>query len=556
MSDALTWSPTAASPNEPAASAQEDAQDHDALRPGTRIDEFEIVRVLGVGGFGIVYLALDQVLMRQVAIKEYMPSSLAGRGKGPMVSVRSASLVETFATGLESFFNEARMLASFDHPSLVKVHRFWKANGTAYMVMPYYPGQTLKQTRAAMPAAPDEAWLRALAEPLLGALETLHAQGVYHRDIAPDNILLLADGRPLLLDFGSARRVIGDRTQTLTAILKPNFAPIEQYADDSAMRQGPWTDLYALGATLHFVLTGQAPTPAVLRAVRDTLPPLANRDANPFPGVGDPFLAVVDWSLALAPETRPQTAGEMRRAIGGELVPPPPAARFLALPAVTAESGMIDVPLDTMPVAPRPAAAVPAEPIVAAAPRLSSRRGFWIAGAASVAVMLVAIAWVMRPAGSPGAAEDIAAAALKVVPVQAADAASRSSASVAAGAAAASMPLGTNAATATTAAVAAAPASAAHKPPPAASAAAAAVAVAAAARRPRIAEAPAASAPATAAAVVAATHDAGDFCSGMNFFSRTVCLTRECRLPQNANQPQCVAIRRTDEERQQSMERH
>jgi non-specific serine/threonine protein kinase len=277
----------------------------------------------------------------------------------------------------------------------------------------------------------------------------------------------------------------------------------------------------------------------VLRAVRDTLPPLANRDANPFPGVGDPFLAVVDWSLALAPETRPQTAGEMRRAIDGHLAPPPPAARFLPLPAVAAESGMIDVPLDTMPVAQRPA--------TAAAPRRRSGRGFWIAGVASAAVLLVAIAWVLRSAGSPGAAEDIAAVALKVVPVQAADAASRSSASVAAGAAAAT-------ATATTAVIAAAPAAATHKPPPAASTAPAVVAVAA--RRPRIAEAPAASAPATAAAVVVATRAAGEFCSGMNFFSRTVCLTRECRLPQNANQPQCVAIRRTDEERQQGMERH
>ena len=160
--------------------------DHDALLPGTRLDEFKIVRLLGAGGFGIVYLALDTVLLRQIAIKEYMPIALAGRGEGARVSMRSPAHAETFALGLESFFNEARLLASFDHPALVKVYRFWKANGTAYMVMPYYPGHTLKEARRGMSVPPDEAWLRAVVEPLLGALELLHSEGVYHRDIAPD----------------------------------------------------------------------------------------------------------------------------------------------------------------------------------------------------------------------------------------------------------------------------------------------------------------------------------------------------------------------------------
>ena len=205
--------------------------------------------------------------------------------------MRSPDLGEAFALGLESFFNEARLLACFDHPSLVKVYRCWKAHGTAYMAMQYYPGVTLKQARRGMVAAPDEAWLRAFIEPLLDVLELLHGQGVFHRDIAPDNILLLPDGRPVLLDFGSARRVIGDATQSLTAVLKPNFAPIEQYADMAGMRQGPWTDIYALGATVHFMLTGDAPAPAVLRAVRDAKPALAGarwrcvcRRASPVSG--------------------------------------------------------------------------------------------------------------------------------------------------------------------------------------------------------------------------------------------------------------------------------
>jgi serine/threonine protein kinase len=548
MSDALTWSTTAASSRGAESHSREptpedDGQDHDALRPGTRIDEFEIVRVLGAGGFGIVYLALDQVLMRHVAIKEYMPTSLAGRGKGSMVSVRSAALVETFATGLESFFNEARMLASFDHPSLVKVHRFWKANGTAYMVMQYYPGQTLKEARTAMTAAPDEAWLRSLAEPLLGALETLHAQGVYHRDIAPDNILLLPDGRPVLLDFGSARRVIGDRTQTLTAILKPNFAPVEQYADDAAMRQGPWTDLYALGATLHFVLTGNAPTPAVLRAVRDSLPPLANREAAAFPGVGDEFLAVIDWSLALAPEARPQTAGEMRRALCGEFAVPPLAARFAAPPALIEGER---ASLKTVPVVRRgmvPAA--PSNEVEAAAAVAGKPRRSVLVGGLGVAVMLVAaIIWVAQPRAPSAARESTsAAAALSAIPLAAADAASQSNTHPSN-----DVPI------ASTAAIAPTPAAAVRKASSSAPGLASTVAVASAgtaasaaatARRQRSSEAP--------PALVMQREP--ELCGGMNFFSRTVCLARECRSPQHANQPACVDIRRTEEDRQQSMER-
>jgi serine/threonine protein kinase len=300
---------------------------HEALRPGVHLDEFEVIRVLGSGGFGIVYLALDKILLRYVAIKEYLPTALAGRGEGWKVSVRSTPQAETFALGLDSFFNEARMLASFDHPSLVKVHRFWKANGTAYMAMQYYPGQTLRDARSAMTTPPDEAWLRAFIDPLLGALEVLHKQGVYHRDIAPDNILLLPDGHPVLLDFGSARRVIGDLTQSLTAVLKPNFSPIEQYADEAGMRQGAWTDLYALGATVHFTLTGKTPTPAVMRVVRDVLPALSATESAGYSGLSARFLSAVDWLTAVSPQDRPQSVESFRLALEGKLVPPTPTPR-------------------------------------------------------------------------------------------------------------------------------------------------------------------------------------------------------------------------------------
>src|ERR1700712_3955781 len=284
--------------DKPALGEVQKANQSNALALGAQVDEFEIVRVLGVGGFGIVYLALDRILLRYVAVKEYLPTSLAERHVG-RVSARTLNQAQTFNLGLEAFFNEARMLASFDHPSLVKVFRFWKANGTAYMAMQYYPGRTLKDVREVMDSPPDEPWLRALIDPLLGALGALHREDVYHRDISPDNILLLPDGRPVLLDFGSARRVISDSTQALTAILKPNFSPIEQYANDDGMKQGAWTDLYALGATLEYSLTGRIPKPAVMRAIKDDAPCLSSGD---FCNVSAEFLATVDWMQSLAPE--------------------------------------------------------------------------------------------------------------------------------------------------------------------------------------------------------------------------------------------------------------
>src|SRR5262245_64732153 len=133
------------------------------------------------------------------------------------------------------------MLAQSDHPSLVKVYRFWEANGTAYMVMPFYQGITLKEALRREKAPPDEVRLKQLLAQLLDALEVIHRTQALHRDIAPDNILILPDGNPVLLDFGAARRVITDRTQTLTAILKPGYAPVEQYGESPSLKQGPWT---------------------------------------------------------------------------------------------------------------------------------------------------------------------------------------------------------------------------------------------------------------------------------------------------------------------------
>lgn len=284
--------------------------DGNSLPVGTRLAEFELTRTLGEGGFGIVYLAMDHSLHRKVALKEYMPSQLASRGAGTSVNVKAERYRDTFEAGLKSFINEARLLAQFDHPALVKVYRFWEANGTAYMVMPFYEGQTLKDTLKALPGPPDENWLRGLLMPLSEALKVIHGEQCFHRDIAPDNIILLGGvhTRPLLLDFGAARRVISDMTQALTVILKPGYAPLEQYAEVPHMKQGPWTDIYALAAVVYFAITRRTPPPSVGRMMGDTYQPLRQVAAGKY---SDSFLHAIDRALSVKPEDRPQSMAEL-----------------------------------------------------------------------------------------------------------------------------------------------------------------------------------------------------------------------------------------------------
>ncbi len=313
-----------------------------SLPMGTRLGEFEIVELIGEGGFGIVYLATDHLLGRQVALKEYMPSALASRGAHGQVGVKSERHAETFEAGRRSFVNEARLLAQFDHPALVKVFRFWEGNGTAYMVMPFYRGRTLRQALAEMGTPPTQAWLAQMLSPLLDALETLHVAQCYHRDIAPDNILLLDNGQPVLLDFGAARRVIGDITQALTVILKPGFAPVEQYANGPEMKQGPWTDVYALAAVIYYCATLKAPVPSVSRMIKDTLVPFATVAGDRYDAA---FCAAVDHGLAVAVEARPQDIGAFRDSLGlpaGQPIPTVFGATAFGPPPAGPGRGVID----------------------------------------------------------------------------------------------------------------------------------------------------------------------------------------------------------------------
>ncbi|TQK08252.1 serine/threonine-protein kinase [Herbaspirillum sp. SJZ107] len=357
------------------------------LPVGTRLDEFELTAVLGEGGFGVVYLAYDHLLERQVALKEYMPS-FARRGTGIHVGVHSAQNADSFEAGRRSFVNEARLLAKFDHPSLVKVYRFWEGNGTAYMVMPYYRGQTLKQVLQSRPERPDEAWLKTLLAPLLDALETIHQDHCFHRDIAPDNILMLEDGRPVLLDFGAARRAVGAANQAFTVILKQNYAPIEQYAEMPGMSQGAWTDLYALASVMHYAIEGTPPPPAMSRMMSDPYVPLATRHAGKF-SLG--FLQALDQALAFKPGDRPQSVAAMRTLL--DIDAPAPAAAAV------------------------PAAAGPAPPAPPAAGK--PRRLVWVLGGLGAAGAAAAL---LFGAGrdAPAPANHGAASAKPAVPAPAA----------------------------------------------------------------------------------------------------------------------------------------
>lgn len=288
-----------------------------ALAPGTRLVEFEITRVIGQGGFGVVYEAWDHTLERVVALKEYLPTTLATRAADGTIHPLSERQRETFELGMRSFINEARLLAQFDHPSLVKVYRFWEERGTTYMVMPCYQGRTLRQALAASgPGGVDEAWLLAVVDGVSQALGVMHAAHCFHRDIAPDNIMLLEGSeRPVVLDFGAARRVISDKTQAITVILKPGYAPIEQYAEMPDMKQGAWTDVYALAAVMHLAVTGRVPPPSVGRVMTDGYVPLAS-DAALSQRYSPALLGAIDAGLAVRPEARPQSMAALRALLG------------------------------------------------------------------------------------------------------------------------------------------------------------------------------------------------------------------------------------------------
>src|SRR5688572_12664282 len=251
--------PAAGPPTPPPAPPAEAA----GLPTGFEFHEYTIERTLGGGGFGITYLARDGNLDLPVAIKEYFPGDLAARGADHTVQVRAGVSEEArnqYEWGLERFLDEARALATFRHPNIVRVLRYFRQNGSAYIVMEYESGQALKRWVPHNAPLSRESVL-GIVLPLLDGLEQVHKAGFLHRDIKPDNIFVRADNTPVLLDFGSARRVSSNKD--LTNIVSPGFAPFEQY--HSQGHQGPWTDIYSIGAVAYWMVTGKKPVESASR---------------------------------------------------------------------------------------------------------------------------------------------------------------------------------------------------------------------------------------------------------------------------------------------------
>jgi hypothetical protein len=303
----------------------------DALPAHYRLHWYVLERVLGQGGFGITYLARDSNLDQAVAIKEYLPVDVATRRADATVQPRSEEQSERYRWGLDRFIREARTLAKFDHPNIVRVLSVFEQNGTAYMLMRFEEGENFAALLDRKRMLGEDELLRVLL-PVLDGLKLVHEAGFIHRDIKPDNIHIRADGSPVLLDFGSARHALG-HARTVTILVAPGYAPFEQYYS-SGEDQGPWTDIYSLGATCYRAIAGVPPMDAIARSkgilgsTRELLVPATAIGSGRY---SERFLKAVDHALAFAEKDRPGTIAQWRR----ELIGDQPAALPQTRPATS-----------------------------------------------------------------------------------------------------------------------------------------------------------------------------------------------------------------------------
>lgn len=304
----------------------------DALPPQHRLHWYVIERVLGQGGFGITYLARDTNLDQPVAVKEYLPVDIAARRPDQTVRPRTEEQGERYRWGLDRFIREARTLARFDHPNIVRVHSVFEVNNTAYMVMRFEEGETLAALLDRRQTLPEADLVRVLL-PVLDGLELVHNAGFIHRDIKPDNILLRPDGSSVLLDFGSARHALG-HARTVTILVAPGYAPFEQYYS-TGENQGPWTDIYSLGATCYRAIAGRPPMDAIARSkgilgsTKEMLVPAHVVGRGRY---SERLLRAVDHALEFSETDRPQSIAEWRTELAGGAVAAVPPTRAAAKP--------------------------------------------------------------------------------------------------------------------------------------------------------------------------------------------------------------------------------
>ena len=301
-----------------------------ALPAGHRLGEYRIDHVLGSGGFGITYYALDSHLDKPVAIKEYLPNDFALRTGAITVKPKSTADQGNYQWGLDRFLDEAQALARFEHPHINKVHRFFEDNNTAYMVLEYIGGETLAQSLK-REGRLEQPRLRRLLDEVLSGLEVVHAAGYVHRDLKPGNIMLREDGSAVLIDFGAARQVIGARSQNITTILTPGYAPIEQY-DRKAEDVGAWSDLYGLGMVAYRCVSGakDGDLPDAVARARLERKGESAKDMKPAAEAGKggydvALLTAIDWATKVDEGERPQSVSAMRTALDGSVSAERPA---------------------------------------------------------------------------------------------------------------------------------------------------------------------------------------------------------------------------------------
>ena len=285
------------------------------LPSGKRLRQYKVLNVLGAGGFGVTYLVNDETLDKHFAVKEYFPDDFALRN-GTTIKEKSGH-IDDFAAAKISFLQEARVLARFHHPNIVKVIQIFEANNTAYMVQEYERGRSLKAWLKEIGDAPTQLELDCVVEPLLNALELIHRNNLLHLDVAPDNIMIRDDGTPVLLDFGSAKDAVAQRTKNIGAIIKPGYSPVELYSS-RGRGQGPWSEIYSLAATLYCAVTGKPPQEATERLLTDNLVSLKQAAKGEYRAG---FLDAIDWGLRVAPKDRPQSITDWRSALFAEGAP-------------------------------------------------------------------------------------------------------------------------------------------------------------------------------------------------------------------------------------------
>lgn len=278
------------------------------LAPGVLVAEYRILKVLGQGGFGTTYLAEDLNLRKQFALKEFSPRHLVRR-QGSRLAVLSTALDELYGDSLKQFLSEGQRLGRLSHPNVVRVSRYLEANNTAYLVMDFEEGGSLRSLIRARKASMTESEIRAIVRALADGLAQMHTRGLIHRDVKPDNIIFRDDGEPVLIDFGAAMDLHGATSDEFDVVLTPGYAPPEQY--DPRGRQGAWTDIYAFGATLYELVSGEPP-PSAARGGRQRVP-AAILGAGRF---STQLLIMIDKCLEPEIEARPQSLDQFLMLLG------------------------------------------------------------------------------------------------------------------------------------------------------------------------------------------------------------------------------------------------